>query len=218
MNKKIYLLPILLLALVFTSCEETKEVSRYDNWQARNEAFIDSLYNVYTTEADHGGLDSIHLMSAPGVCMFYKELKPITNDPKLNPNPTNLDEVIEGYVREPIIPYQTDSVYLYYKGTLILGDRFDANFKGANPTAFDSPKLFYVFSTDALKSVITGWSEILQRMEVGERWEVYIPWKYGYGSSGLGSILGYTTLIFDMQLYSIENRSSNALSVLTVEE
>lgn len=56
MNKKIYLLPILLLALVFTSCEETKEVSRYDNWQARNEAFIDSLYNVYTTEADHGGL------------------------------------------------------------------------------------------------------------------------------------------------------------------
>ena len=55
MNKKIYLLPILLLALVFTSCEETKEVSRYDNWQARNEAFIDSLYNVYTTEADHDG-------------------------------------------------------------------------------------------------------------------------------------------------------------------
>ena len=95
MNKKIYLLPILLLALVFTSCEETKEVSRYDNWQARNEAFIDSLYNVYTTEADHGGLDSIHLMSAPDACIFYKELKPITNDPKLNPNPTNLDEVIK---------------------------------------------------------------------------------------------------------------------------
>ena len=57
MNKKIYLLPILLLALAFTSCEETKEVSRYDNWQARNEAFIDSLYNVYTTKVDHGGLD-----------------------------------------------------------------------------------------------------------------------------------------------------------------
>ena len=43
MNKKIYLLPILLLALVFVSCEETKEVSIYDNWQERNEAFIDSL-------------------------------------------------------------------------------------------------------------------------------------------------------------------------------
>lgn len=110
MNKKIYLLPILLLALVFTSCEETKEVSRYDNWQARNEAFIDSLYNVYTTEADHGGLDSIHLMSAPDACIFYKELKPITNDPKLNPNPTNLDEVIEGYVSQDMQPFYTDSV------------------------------------------------------------------------------------------------------------
>ena len=57
MNKKIYLLPILLLALVFTSCEETKEVSRYDNWQARNEAFIDSLYNVYTTAVSYTHLD-----------------------------------------------------------------------------------------------------------------------------------------------------------------
>ena len=85
MNKKIYLLPILLLALAFTSCEETKEVSRYDNWQARNEAFIDSLYNVYTTKVDHGGLDSIHLMSDPEGYIFYKELKPITDDPSKNP-------------------------------------------------------------------------------------------------------------------------------------
>lgn len=211
MNKKIYLLPILLLALVFTSCEETKEVSRYDNWQARNEAFIDSLYNAYTTEADHGGLDSIHLMSAPDACIFYKELKPITNDPKLNPNPTNLDEVIEGYVSQDMQPFYTDSVYMYYKGTLIIGDRFDG-FKGANPTAFDSPKKLKV------TGVITGWNEMLQRMKVGERRLVYIPWNYGYGSSGSGSILGYSTLIFDMQLYSIENRSSNSLSTLAVEE
>lgn len=59
---------------------------------------------------------------------------------------------------------------------------------------------------------------MLQRMKVGERRLVYIPWSYGYGSSGSGSILGYSTLIFDMQLYSIENRSSNSLSTLAVEE
>ncbi|MFR8834616.1 FKBP-type peptidyl-prolyl cis-trans isomerase [Bacteroides nordii] len=201
MNKKIYLLPILLLALVFTSCEETKEVSRYDNWQARNEAFIDSLYNVYTTEADHGGLDSIHLMSDPEGYIFYKELTPIT------------DEVIEGYVSQDMQPFYTDSVYMYYKGTLIIGDRFVGNFQGENPTAFDSPTKFYVSNAGT-----TGLSEILQRMNVGARWRVYIPWKYGYNSSGYGSILGYTTLIYDMQLYSIENRSSNSLSTLAVEE
>ena len=61
MSKKLFLAPVLLLLLLLTSCEETTEVSKYDNWQSRNEAFTDSLYNVYTTQADHGGLDSIHL-------------------------------------------------------------------------------------------------------------------------------------------------------------
>ena len=43
MNKKIYLLPLLLLALIFVSCEETKEAGKYDNWKARGEMFIDSI-------------------------------------------------------------------------------------------------------------------------------------------------------------------------------
>ncbi|WP_455584870.1 FKBP-type peptidyl-prolyl cis-trans isomerase [Bacteroides sp.] len=209
MNKKIYLLPILLLALVFVSCEETKEVSVYDNWQARNEAFIDSLYNEYTTKADRGGLDSIHLLSAPDDYIFYKKKTPVTDTPV---NPDNIYEYIDGYVAEPDLrPYYTDSVYVYYKGSLIIGSRF-GGFTGANPTAFDSPSKFNV------TGVVTGWTEILQRMSVGERWEVYIPWKYGYGSNGNGSILGYTTLVYDMQLYSILNRSSNALFQSDVEE
>ena len=41
-------------------------------------------------------------------------------------------------------------------------------------------------------------------MKLGERWEIYVPWKYAYGSNGSGSILGYSTLIFDIQLYDIE--------------
>lgn len=211
MNKKIYLLPLLLLALVFASCEETKEVSIYDNWQERNEAFIDSLYNEYTTKADHGGLDTIHLLSNPDDYIFYKKLAPITNVLANNPNPSNPYEVIEGYVSEDIQPFYTDSVSIYYKGTLIIGSRFDG-FTGVNPTTFDTPSKLKV------TGVITGWAEMLQRMKVGERREVYIPWQFGYGSSGSGSILGYTTLIFDMQLYSVLNRSSNALPLLMVEE
>lgn len=208
MNKKNYLIPLLLLALVFTSCEETQEVSRYDNWQERNDTFIDSLYNVYTTQADHGGLDSIHLLTAPNDYIFYKVKDAVTSAPPAG----NPYEYIEGYVAEDIQPYYTDSVYVYYKGSLINGDWFDG-FKGANPTAFDSPGYFRVTG-----GVVTGWTEILQRMDVGDRWEIYIPWKYGYGSSGNGSILGYSTLIFDMQLYSIKGRSSNAMSLDEVGE
>lgn len=207
MNKKIYLLPIFLLMLVFVSCEETKEVSIYDNWQVRNEAFIDSLYNEYTTKADRGGLDTIHLLSDPSDYIFYKEKTPVEN----KTDETNNYDYIEGYVSEDIQPFYTDSIYAYYKGSLIIGDRFDANFQGANPTIFDSPAKFNV------NGVVVGWTEMLQRMNVGERREIYIPWKYGYGSNGKGSILGYTTLIFDMQLYSVINRSSNALSTLELE-
>ena len=51
MNKKIYLLPLLLLVALFTtSCEQTKEVGKYDNWQARSEAFIDSIADVYAAQ------------------------------------------------------------------------------------------------------------------------------------------------------------------------
>ena len=46
MSKKIYLFSLVLLALAFTACSETEETSRYDNWQARSEAFIDSIANV----------------------------------------------------------------------------------------------------------------------------------------------------------------------------
>jgi FKBP-type peptidyl-prolyl cis-trans isomerase FklB len=68
---------------------------------------------------------------------------------------------------------------------------------------FDAPSTFTV----TYGSVITGWWEVLQRMGVGERWEVYIPWDLAYGSSGSSSILGYSTLIFDMQLLRINNLS-----------
>ena len=208
MNKKIYLLSILLLALVFVSCEETKEVSVYDNWQERNEAFIDSLHNEFMTNREASGLDTIHLLSAPDDYIFYKEKTPVTSEPL---NPDNIYEYIEGYISEDIQPYYTDSIYTYYKGTYIIGSRF-AGFAGKNPTAFDSPSKFNV------SGFVTGMTEILQRMKVGERREIYVPWKYGYGASGYNDILGYTTLVFDLQLHSIINRSSNALSTLDIEE
>ena len=187
MNKKIYLIPLLLLAFVFTSCEETKEISKYDNWQERNDAFIDSLYNVYTTQADHGGLERIQLLTNPSAYIFYKKLAPV--------------ETLEGYVASSEKPLDgTTKVDVYYKGVNILKERFDG-FTGSEPTVYDEPLSFSV----TYGSIIDGWWEVLQQMSLGERWEVYIPWNYGYGSSGSGSILGYSTLIFDMQLFRIVN-------------
>lgn len=204
MNTKFYLLPLLLLAVLFASCEETKEVSKYDNWRARNDAFVDSLYQVYTTQPDHGGLDSIHLISAPGQFIFYKKLTPATPDGK-----------------EPIItdisPLYTESVSTYYRGSYINGETFDQNFTGANPSfSFDSPSTFRVgaiiVNNKVVPGVVTGFAEMLQRMKVGERRLIYIPWRFGYGESnqvdqmtGKVTIIGTSTLIFDAQLLSIED-------------
>ena len=183
MSKKIYLFSLVLLALAFVSCSETEEVGKYDNWRARNEAFIDSLANVYATASGRGGLERIEMLTAPGNYIYYKEIEKAPA--------ANTDS-----------PKYTDYVKVYYKGTNILGEYFDGNFKGdnpvvneENPSEGDSPTSIFQVS-----GVITGWGEVLQRMKVGDRWKVYIPWEYAYGSSGTTGILGYSALVFDITL------------------
>lgn len=142
MSKKIYLFSLVLLALAFVSCSETEEVGKYDNWRARNEAFIDSLANVYATASGRGGLERIEMLTAPGNYIYYKEMEPMT------------DHVVKAGN-----PKYTDYVKVYYKGTNILGEYFDGNFKGDNPVVDgkdpsegDSPTTIFQVS-----GVITGW-------------------------------------------------------------
>lgn len=183
MSKKIYLFSLVLLTLAFVSCSETEEVGKYDNWRARNEAYIDSLANVYATASGRGGLERIEMLTARGNYIYYKEIEKAPA--------ANTDS-----------PKYTDYVKVYYKGTNILGEYFDGNFKGdnpvvneENPSEGDSPTSIFRVS-----GVITGWGEVLQRMKVGDRWKVYIPWEYAYGSSGTTGILGYSALVFDITL------------------
>lgn len=192
MNTKIYLLPLLMLAMLFASCEETTEAGKFDNWRARNDAFMDSLQNVYDTKPDHGGLEQIYLISAPDQFIFYKTLTPVT--------PDGGAPVYGG------TPLYTDLVSTYYKGIYINGDKFDGNFTGTDPD-FN----FNIPTTFAVNAVIVGWTEMLQRMKVGERRLMYIPWQFGYGENDYTSqgstttIPGGSILIFDMQLLSIED-------------
>lgn len=184
MSKKNYLFSLVLLTLVFTACSETEEVGKYDNWRARNEAFIDSLANVYATASDRGGLDRVEMLTAPGSYIYFK-----TIEEALDPNSES--------------PKYTDYVKVYYKGMNMLGEYFDGNFQGDNPVIDgnnpnegDSPT-----TTFPITGVVVGWGEVLQKMKIGNRWRVYIPWQYGYGSAGSGStILGYSALIFDLTL------------------
>ena len=74
MSKKIYLFSLVLLALAFTACSETEETGKYDNWRARNEAFIDSIVNAYANTATRGQLDSIHMIALEFLSILKRKL------------------------------------------------------------------------------------------------------------------------------------------------
>jgi FKBP-type peptidyl-prolyl cis-trans isomerase FklB len=99
-------------------------------------------------------------------------------------------------------PVYTDSVSTHYRGQLIPlynGSTvvFDQSYKGELNTDFAQPVTFSV------QGVIEGWTTALQHMVEGDRWEVYIPSRLGYGQAAMDAIPTNSTLIFDMQLVKV---------------
>ena len=89
-------------------------------------------------------------------------------------------------------PAATDSVVCNYRGTLINGTEFDSSYKSGKPITFP------------VNGVIKGWTEALQLMPVGSKWELYVPPDLAYGSRGAGEAIGPDeTLIFEVELVSI---------------
>ena len=90
-------------------------------------------------------------------------------------------------------PKSNDVVTVNYRGTLINGKEFDSSAKRGQPAKF------------AVNRVIKGWSESLQLMKVGSKWEIYMPSTLGYADSGSGAnIEPGSTLIFEVELLGIE--------------
>jgi FKBP-type peptidyl-prolyl cis-trans isomerase len=90
------------------------------------------------------------------------------------------------------IPKSNDTVSVNYKGTLINGKEFDSSYKRGQPSKF------------MVNRVVKGWTAALEMMKVGSKWELYIPSGLGYGDNGNASIEPGSTLIFEVELVSIE--------------
>jgi len=89
-------------------------------------------------------------------------------------------------------PTANDTVTVNYRGTLINGKEFDSSYKRGQPTSFP------------VGGVIKGWTEALQLMPVGSKWQLFIPADLAYGDRGAGSdIAPGDTLIFEVELLSI---------------
>jgi FKBP-type peptidyl-prolyl cis-trans isomerase FklB len=91
-----------------------------------------------------------------------------------------------------------DSVVCNYRGTLIDGKEFDSSYKRGEPVTF------------AVNGVIKGWTEALQLMPVGSKWQLVIPPDLAYGDRGAGADIGPgSTLIFEVELLSIQDKSKD---------
>ena len=92
-------------------------------------------------------------------------------------------------------PVATDSVVCNYRGTLIDGKEFDSSEKHGGPATFP------------VNGVIKGWTEALQLMPVGSKWQQFVPPDLAYGPRGAGADIGPNeTLVFDVELVSIAKK------------
>jgi FKBP-type peptidyl-prolyl cis-trans isomerase FklB len=89
-------------------------------------------------------------------------------------------------------PKAADNVTVNYKGTLINGAEFDNSYKRGQPATFK------------VNGVIKGWTEALQLMNEGSKWQLFIPPELGYGDRGAGPVPPNSTLIFEVELISVK--------------
>lgn len=187
-----WLAGVALLSGALASCsKDTVEADPYADWEMRNSIYLDSIANVCANPPSSEKWQKV---------LNYK----LANDDKLSINTfSTSDYVYMKYLASEdaslLSPKSTDTVSVHYRGSLINGYVFDQSFSGdwnddvAQSTSF------------AVNQVIIGWTTALQIMKEGDHVMLYIPYGMAYGTSGSGSIRGYSTLVFDLRLEGIKH-------------
>lgn len=94
-------------------------------------------------------------------------------------------------------PRATDTVVTNYRGTLIDGTEFDSSYQRKSPATF------------RVNGVIKGWTEALQLMKEGAKWQLFVPPELAYGERGAGPKIGpNAVLIFELELISVKEESA----------
>jgi FKBP-type peptidyl-prolyl cis-trans isomerase FklB len=101
-------------------------------------------------------------------------------------------------------PTAQDTVTVHYKGMLIDGKEFDSSFKRNQPATFP------------VSGVIPGWTEALQLMKTGSKYDIVIPSNLAYGEAGAGGVIPpNATLRFEVELLSVQAPEAKAASKAT---
>jgi FKBP-type peptidyl-prolyl cis-trans isomerase FklB len=191
---KIYSLFLFVALMGLVSCDETEEAGEYDNWAARNVAFIDSIANV--ARANESGDWKVFLVDGINDTLqwdnqYYVYCNVVRNS----------DSVAT--------PGYSDTVLVNYRGRLIPsktypdGNVFDESYLGKLDPEVNVPQKMNVSGL----SILRGWTTAVSHMSkgttraTGDVWRVYIPSTLGYeGSTSVSRVPAYSTLIFDLNL------------------
>lgn len=184
-----------------TSCSETnEEEGEYANWQNRNEAYFEDIYNTATTKIAAGATD-------------WKVVKNWSYNSAVATKSVNhivMQVLTDG--SGTATPFYTDSVKIQYQARLIpsttytQGFVFDGTYTGtyqAATAAIVKRPLSgnYTIGTSTI-TIPDGVVTALMNMNVGDRARVYIPYQLGYGTTthSAFSVPAYSTLIYDIAL------------------
>ena len=189
MKTNLFLLTIICLSIVFSSCEKT--VTFDSLWKDGNEA----QFTKIEKDPSYTKLESA---SKNGFIMYKKitesksGVKPYFSD--------NVKVLYTGWYKNE---WTKDNTYTNSDGNKITNKII---FDSTNVESNGSPKGNIIPREFPLSGgVIDGFSTALQHMEVGDKWEIWIPWNLGYGATtdNRSGIRGYTTLVFEVELVEI---------------
>lgn len=195
--KKLFNILILLTIgsslFTFTSCSETEEITDYDNWDVRNQLFIDSIYQECEKNADGKWLK---------ICAYIFD----ENVEGINKNKNHYIYVhkdVEG--KGTYSPLFNDTVRVHFQKRLMP--------TAAYPTGYIFEKSYTGYSLDektdvpskyGISNQIKGFTTALMYMVEGDQWTVYIPSYLGYGTEGSGSLIRpNSALVYDIKLAKI---------------
>lgn len=193
MNRKVFLAFIMfcgVMAGMMTACSETDdEEVEYPNWQKRNVAYFDSIYNEAIQNKD-GKWDTIRAWSLSDTEARLQPYDYIV---------VHKEEVGTGSG----CPLYTDSVMVHNLGKLlpstsypdgyVIEKSWTGDFEDYNPQTARAKKWY-------VGGLIDGYTTVLQRMHIGDRWRVYVPYKLAYGTTDYNGIPAYSNIIWDIKL------------------
>lgn len=193
-----YFLAVALFAVFgLASCsEEDDTVEEFPNWQARNDAFFNSLTDSV-----------INLLELNPARTDWKRIKSWSKSDSIEGS--NSDYIIVNVIEEgdaaSATPLYTDTVTVHYLGRLLpsvsypYGYVFDQSYYGNYYDDVSKP-LQMAIGNSGGNMLVDGFATALQHMRRGDHWMVYIPYQLGYGSQSQTGVPAYSTLIFDLRL------------------